>query len=86
MATILVGGAARSERIGRWKVWLSRVTRALFRMKREGVDRIPFRKMRCIAETIQLDVDARDLESQHVEDWLSEHLICRIPGATRSKE
>jgi hypothetical protein len=60
---------------------VSRVARALLRMRRAGVDRIPFRTMRCLGSTIQLDVDCHELESQHVEDWLADHVICRIPWA-----
>jgi hypothetical protein len=85
VAEILVGGPVRAERIGRWMVWLSRVARALVRIRRPGVDRIPFRKMRCLADTLELDVDGRELESAHVEAWLADHVICPIPGARRDK-
>lgn len=86
VATILIGGPARARRIGTWAEWLSRRLRAVLRVRREGVDRIPFRTMRCLSDTIQLDVDRRDLESQHIEDWLADRVICRIPGATRPKQ
>lgn len=86
VATILIGGPARARRIGGWAVWLSHMLRALLRVRREGVDRIPFCKMRCLSDTIELDVDCHDLESQHIEEWLADRLICRIPGAKRPKQ
>jgi hypothetical protein len=85
VAEIRSGGPARAERIGRWMVWLSHVARALFHIRRPGVDSIPFRKVRCLSDTLQLDVDGNELESGHVEAWLGEHVICRIPGARKDK-
>jgi hypothetical protein len=81
VATILIGGPVRAERIGRWMVWLSRTMRALGRVRSPGVSRIPFSAVRCIGDTIQVDVDGRELESGHVERWLAEHVVCRIPGS-----
>jgi hypothetical protein len=81
VATILIGGPARAERLGRWAVVTSRVMRALLRVRKPGVDHIPFRAMRRLGSTIELDVDCHELESQHVEDWLADHLICHIPWA-----
>jgi hypothetical protein len=81
VATILVGGPVRARRVGRWAVWLSRALRRVGGIRRPGIDHIPFRTMRCLGDTIELDVDCHDLESQHVEDWLADHLICRIPGS-----
>lgn len=86
VAAIVIGGPARARRIGRWAVWLSHTLRALLNVRAPGVDRIPFRKMRRLGETIELDVDCHELESQHVEDWLADHVICRIPGAQGRKQ
>ncbi len=86
VAAILTGGPARAARIGRWAMWLARALHALGRARRPGVDRIPFRKVRCVADTIQVDVDRHDLESHHLEDWLADHVICRIPGAGARKQ
>jgi hypothetical protein len=85
VAEILTGGPVRAERIGRWMVWLSHVARAIFHIRRPGMDRISFRKMRCLSDTLRLDVDGSELESAHIEDWLGEHVICRIPGAQKEK-
>jgi hypothetical protein len=81
VATILVGGPVRAQRIGGWAVLLSRALRALGRVRRDGVTRISFDAVRRIADTIDVDVDGDTLEVKHVEDWLAEHVICRIPGA-----
>jgi hypothetical protein len=81
VATILIGGPVRAERIGRWARWLSRALRALGRVRSPGVSRIPFSAVRCIGHTIEVDVDGRDLESGHAERWLAEHVVCRIPGS-----
>ena len=81
VATILVGGSARAERIGRWMSWLSRAARALFRIRGIGVSRIPFAKMRSIGDCMELDVLRDEMESEHLEQWLASHLVCRIPGA-----
>ena len=81
VATIVIGGAARAERIGRWFVALRRAWRAMFGQREEHVSRIPFDKVRRIGDTIELDVEERSLESEHLERWLKEHVVCRIPGA-----
>ena len=81
VATIVIGGAARAQRVGRWFVALRRALRWLLRQRAEHVSRIPFDKVRRIGDTIELDVDERSLESEHLEQWLKEHVICRIPGA-----
>jgi hypothetical protein len=86
VATIVIGGAARAARIGRWMVWLRRATRALFGRGDNPGSRIPFDAVRCIADTIELDVDGHVLESGHVERWLSDRIICLIPGAAGERK
>lgn len=81
VATIVIGGGARAERVGRWFVALRRALRAVFGQREEHVSRIPFAKVRRIGDTIELDVDEQTLESEHLERWLKEHVVCRIPGA-----
>jgi len=49
--------------------------------REEHVSRIPFDKVRRIGDTIELDVEERSLDSEHLERWLKEHVVCRIPGA-----
>ncbi len=84
VAAILVGGAARADRIGRWMAGLSRALRALVSAP-GGVSRIPFSAVRVIAETVEVDVDGDELESGRLESWLADHVVRRIPGAGASE-
>ena len=81
VATIVIGGPARAERVGGWFVALRHAWRAMFGRREEHVSRIPFDRVRRIGDTIELDVEERSLESEHLERWLKEHVVCRIPGA-----
>ncbi|HKG93949.1 MAG TPA: hypothetical protein VKA84_18715 [Gemmatimonadaceae bacterium] len=81
VAAILVGGAVRAERVGRWMVWLNRALRSLARARGDGVSRISFDAVRRIADTIEVDVDGESLPSGRLERWLAEKVVCRIPGA-----
>ena len=81
VATIVIGGAARAERVGRWFVALRRGWRAIFGHREEHVSHIPFDKVRRIGDTIDHHVEEQSLESEHLERWLKEHVVCRIPGA-----
>ena len=86
VAAILMGGPVRAQRIGGWMVALERAMRAIGRVRREGVSRIPFSAVRCIADTIELDVDRRELDAGHLEQWLREHVVCRIPFSGGDKK
>ena len=86
VATILIGGQVRDERIGRWMSALSRLLHGRKRAPGDGVSRIPFSSMRSLGETIEMDVARDELPSEHVERWLAKHVICRIPGAQGKKE
>ena len=81
VTAILVGGPVRAERIGRWMQLVARAMRALGRVQRRGVSVIPFRHVRCIADTIQVDVDGDELEAGHLDSWLAEHVVRHIPGS-----
>jgi sporulation protein YlmC with PRC-barrel domain len=81
VATILIGGPERSRRIGRWAVALSRMLRVIGRARSAGVSAIPFDAVRCIGDTIQVEVDGDGLEAGHLEGWLAEHFIRHIPGS-----
>jgi len=80
VATILIGGMVRDERIGRWMAGLARLLHG-GRDRNRGVSRIPFSAVQSIGETVQLDVARDELPSEHVERWLADHIIRRIPGA-----
>jgi hypothetical protein len=86
VATVLIGGQVRDERIGRWMAGLSRLLHGGKREAGAGVSRIPFSAMRSLGATLEMDVLRNELPSEHVEQWLSKHVICRIPGAQSKKE
>jgi sporulation protein YlmC with PRC-barrel domain len=78
VVAILVGGAPRAARIGRWMVWLRRLWH---RSSHDDTSRIPFSAVQCIGETVHAEVDGHTLSSSRVERWLAEQVICKIPGA-----
>lgn len=86
IAAMLIGGPARSERIGRWMTALRRLVPGHTRAPEGGVSRIPFAAVRSIGNTIELDVLRDDLPSEHLEQWLARNVVCRIPGAESKKE
>ncbi|HET9797305.1 MAG TPA: hypothetical protein VFP90_04930 [Gemmatimonadaceae bacterium] len=81
VATIVIGAAARARRVGGWFAAARRALRAVVGIRGEHESRVPFSAVRRIGDTIQLDVEEKALESEHLERWLGEHVICRIPGA-----
>jgi hypothetical protein len=86
VAAICIGGPERERRVARWVLGLSRAVRAIARVDREGVSRVPFAAVRCISDTIEIDVDGGDLESGRLEASLSRHFVGRIPGAAGRKQ
>jgi sporulation protein YlmC with PRC-barrel domain len=86
VAAICIGAPERAHRVGRWMVWLSRAVHAMARAQGSGVTRVPFSAVRCIGDTVVVDLDGRDLEACRLESWLAEHVIGRIPGARRGKQ
>ena len=86
VATIVIGGTARARRVGGWMVACHRAVHALFGQRAEHETRVPFDAVRCIADTIELDVEGKTLESLWLERWLSEHVIGRIPGASGERK
>jgi hypothetical protein len=85
VATVIIGGMVRDERIGRWMAGLMTLLHG-GRDRSGGASRIPFSQMQLIGDTIQLDVLRDELPSEHVEQWLADHVICRIPGAQGKQE
>ena len=84
--SILVGGPARQERLGRPAVWLAAVLRRLTHTRSDGVSEIPFARVRRIADVVAVDVAAETLESQHVERWLAEHIVRHVPGGAGERK
>jgi sporulation protein YlmC with PRC-barrel domain len=86
VATILVGGSVRAARVGRWMTWIRRASHAIAGKRDDHVSRVGFDKVRVIADAIELDVDGDTLESGHLERWLAERIIARIPGGQGEKK
>jgi hypothetical protein len=86
VTTILIGGAIRAQRIGMWMTWLRRALRTVMRRGDERVSSISFAAVRRVADTVQLDVDGETLESGHLERWLAEHVVSRIPGGSGERK
>lgn len=85
VAAMLIGGAVRRERVGRWMATLGRLLPGA-RNGASAVSRIPFDAVRSIGTTIEVDVLRDDLPSEHLERWLAKHVVCRIPGADQKQE
>jgi hypothetical protein len=81
VAAILIGGAVREERVGRWAVAVAGWFRALVGVRAGGVSRVPFAALREVAGCVELDVDGDTLESGRSERWLDANIVCRIPGS-----
>lgn len=81
VATILVGGPVRQERVGRVSVWIGKLLRRISRSGSEGQSEIPFSAVRKIGDTLVVDVTEESLPSEHVERWLCERIVRHIPGA-----
>jgi hypothetical protein len=86
VATILVGGSVRAARVGRLMTWIRRAVHAIAGKRDDHVSRIAFDKVRVIADAIELDVDGDTLESGHLERWLAERVVARIPGGQGEKK
>lgn len=86
VAAIVVSGAARARRVGGWMLACHRAVHALFGQREECESRIPFDAVRCIADTIELDVEGDALDSMHLERWLATYVVCRIPGASGARK
>ena len=87
VSTILIGGQVRAGRIGNSLLRLRGAISAMMHGDRDfGVSRVPFSAVRGIGDTIELDVDAAELPSSHLERWLGEHIIDRIPGSHGEKK
>jgi hypothetical protein len=86
VATIVIGGGARAERIGGWFAALRRGLRALTGRREERESRIAFGAVRRIADTIEVDVDAATLDAGHLERWLADHVVRHIPGGSGDRK
>ena len=85
VSALLAGPAALGPRIGgflgRWMVGISnRLTGG------RGPVRIPFGVVTDLGSAVTVSIRERDLTGELLEDWLREHVVARIPGATDAPE
>ena len=86
VSAICIGGPERERRVGQWVWRVARALRAMLGVERGEVSRVPFGAVRCLGDTIQIDVEEGDLESEWLEKWLRRHVIGRIPGGAGGKK
>lgn len=86
VTTIVVGGPARRERMGKWVNWLGRLLGGGGQSPSERVSRIPFSAVRRIGDSVDVDVDDALLPSEHIERWLCERVVRRIPGSAGDRK
>jgi sporulation protein YlmC with PRC-barrel domain len=83
IARLMVGGTVLAERVhprlGRWAAALRR----RWGTHDASPTRIPWSSVRSIGSMVEVDVDSEATLAMAWEQWLREHLICRIPGAGR---
>jgi sporulation protein YlmC with PRC-barrel domain len=85
VSALLAGPAALGPRIGgflgRWMTGVSeRLTGG------QGPVRIPIGVVTDIGSAVTVSIRESDLTREALEDWLREHVVARIPGATDAPE
>jgi hypothetical protein len=86
VSCIVIGGAARAQRIGIVALAARKLVNLLFRRDQDVVSRVSFNRVTCIGDRIELDVEGDDLPSSQREVWLRDHFISRIPGASGDRK
>ena len=86
ISAILIGGEVRATRIGKWMLAVHHAIGALLRSGDAGTSRVSFDKVQRIGDTVQLDVDERELSSERLERWLRDHIVLHIPGASGERK
>jgi hypothetical protein len=87
VAAILSGPAALAPRLGgRLGGWVSRVHRRLHPDTDPGPVRIPWARVADIGSHVTLAAKREELATNSVEQWLSDHVIGRIPGSSHAPE
>jgi len=82
VAAVELGSVALARRLGRRPGrWVSRLAERLGGPRHAEPHRIPWTKVRDIGVDIEFDIDVRRTRIFAWQDWLREHVVCRIPGA-----
>ena len=79
---ILAGPGALGDRL---HGWMGRIARMTWRRINPAVEtssiQMPWSLIAKVDREVHLTVSSREVGLEGVEDWLSEHLISKIPGA-----
>jgi hypothetical protein len=87
VTTILSGPGALARRIGgRLGRWTESVFARLHPRTEPTPAHLSFGVVKKIGVHIELSVDRDDLQSMHLEDWVRERIIGKIPGAHHASE
>jgi sporulation protein YlmC with PRC-barrel domain len=79
---IELGSIALARRLGpRFGRWFSRLAERWAGRKRGEPHRIAWNKVTDIGVDVEFDIDVRDTAIFDWQNWLRDHVICRIPGA-----
>jgi sporulation protein YlmC with PRC-barrel domain len=87
VTAILSGPGALARRLGgRLGRWIGSVHGRLHPHAEPTPARISFGVVKRIEDHIELTIGRDGLESMHLEDWVSDHIMGRIPGARHASE
>jgi sporulation protein YlmC with PRC-barrel domain len=87
VTAILSGPGALARRLGgRLGRWIESVHGRLHSHAEPTPARISFGVVKRIEDHIELTIGRDGLESMHLEDWVSDHIIGKIPGARHASE
>jgi sporulation protein YlmC with PRC-barrel domain len=87
VTAILSGPGALARRLGgRLGRWIGSVHARLHPHAEPTPARISFGVVKRIEDHIELTIGRDGLESMHLEDWVSDHIIGKIPGARHASE
>jgi sporulation protein YlmC with PRC-barrel domain len=82
VAFVELGSVTLARRLGPWlERWVSSISARLGGDKYQEPYRIPWDKVRDVGFDVEFDLDVRETSIFNWQDWLRDHLICRIPGA-----
>jgi sporulation protein YlmC with PRC-barrel domain len=87
VSAILAGPGALARRLGgSIGAWLEGVHARLQKGDEQGPSRIPFDAVEAVDADVKLRLHAASLPTHKAEEWTSDHIIGRIPGAQRATE
>ena len=87
VVAIISGPGALARRLGgRLGGWLEAAHGRLHDEQPPSPARVPFSVVKRIGNDVEVSVERASLESNRMEQWVSEHVIGKIPGAQHAAE